>query len=173
MVFSKFQPMRARCRKAMQPERRGLVPCRLQLLLHTLAPDFERNLDPAFLGSSSTRSSEPRDAVNSVLSLPDRSRGPGGGSGEYPRESKSSWYANLMCSIVSALTSGPMFARLSAEQQALASGKVQKMRPFFEQELEALRDERGWGATVTDVDIKQMLPRVIAREREAAAQQQA
>ena len=37
--------------------------------------------------------------------MPDRSRGPGGGSGEYPRESKSSWYANLMCSIVSALTS--------------------------------------------------------------------
>ena len=54
----------------------------------------------------STRSSDtPGDAINSVLSLPDRSRGPGGGSGEYPRESKSSWYANLMCSIVSALTS--------------------------------------------------------------------
>lgn len=64
---------------------------------------------------------------------------------------------------VSSLTSGPAFARLTAEQQAIASEKVRKLRPHFEAELTALRERRGWGATVTGADIKEMLPRVMAR----------
>ena len=69
---------------------------------------------------------------------------------------------------VSGLTSGPAFARLSAEQQAFASEKVRAMRPHFEAELETLKERRGWGATVTGADIKEMLPRVMARAKGAA-----
>ena len=69
---------------------------------------------------------------------------------------------------VSSLTTGPAFARLTAEQQAIASEKVRKLRPHFEAELEALREKRGWGATVTGADIKEMLPRVMARAQSAA-----
>ena len=42
------------------------------------------------------------------------------------------------------------------------------MRPHFEAELEALRDLRGWGATVTGADIKDMMPKVMARAKAAA-----
>jgi len=66
------------------------------------------------------------------------------------------------------LTSGPAFSALSAERQAIASEKVRQMRPHFEAELGALRDTRGWGATVTGEDIREMLPRVMARQRAAA-----
>ena len=70
---------------------------------------------------------------------------------------------------VSSLTSGPKFASLTAEQQAVASEKVRGMRPHFEAELEELKERRGWGATVTGTDIKEMLPRVMARVARAAA----
>ena len=69
---------------------------------------------------------------------------------------------------VSALTAGPAFARLTAEQQAIASDKVRGMRPHFEAELTALREKRGWGAVVTGADIHEMLPRVMARGKAAS-----
>ena len=43
------------------------------------------------------------------------------------------------------------------------------MRPHFEAELTALRDARGWGASVDGDDIKELLPRVMARAKAAAA----
>jgi hypothetical protein len=74
----------------------------------------------------------------------------------------------LFSTFVSALTSGAMFSKLTAEQQAVASEKVRAMRPHFEAELAAFREERGWGATVTAEDIKVILPKIIARSRSAA-----
>ena len=69
---------------------------------------------------------------------------------------------------VSSLTSGPAFQNLPADKQAFASEKVRAMRPHFEAELEELKERRGWGATVTGADIKEMMPRVMARARAAA-----
>lgn len=68
---------------------------------------------------------------------------------------------------VQALTSGAMFAKLSPEQQAVASAKVRGLRPHFEAELEAFRSDRGLGAVVTGEDIQAMLPRVMARSAAA------
>jgi hypothetical protein len=70
---------------------------------------------------------------------------------------------------VSALTSGATFQRLDPAKQAVASEKVRAMRPAFEAELGALRDERGHGATVTGEDIKAIVPRIMKRQAEAAA----
>ena len=94
---------------------------------------------------------------------------------------------------VASLTSGAAFARLDAQQQvsianphtlsglglsdpqspplfqAFASEKVRAMRPHFEAEFEALRERRGWGATVTGADINEMMPKVMARAKAAAA----
>ena len=70
---------------------------------------------------------------------------------------------------VSALTSGPMFARLTPEQRATASEKVRLMRPHFEAELTSLKEARGWGAVVSGEDIKAMMPNVMKRAKEAAA----
>ena len=58
---------------------------------------------------------------------------------------------------------------LDPARQAVASEKVFAMRPAFEAELQALQDERGNAATVTGEDIKAMLPRVIARQKQSAA----
>ena len=66
-------------------------------------------------------------------------------------------------------SSGPAFARLTAEQQAVASEKVKRLRPHFEVELTSLKEERGWGALVTGEDIKEILPRVMARAAQASA----
>ena len=44
------------------------------------------------------------------------------------------------------------------------------MKSHFEAEFAALRDERGWGATVTGEDIKEMIPRVVMRSKQAAMQ---
>ena len=73
---------------------------------------------------------------------------------------------------VRSLTSGAMFQQLDPEKQAIASEKVKAMRPLFEAELQALKDERGHGATVTGEDIKDLLPRVMmkAKQMQAAAQ---
>jgi len=68
---------------------------------------------------------------------------------------------------VRGLTSGAAFSKMSAEKQAMASSKVQAMRPHFEAELVLLREERGRGAQVTGEDIKTLLPRVIGRSRSA------
>ena len=68
---------------------------------------------------------------------------------------------------VGALTTGPRFSSLTAEQQQIASDKVRGMRPHFEAELELLKERRGWGATVTGADIKEMLPRIMMRVAEA------
>jgi hypothetical protein len=84
-------------------------------------------------------------------------------------ESSSDFFALF----VSTLTSSPAFSRLTAEQKAAASDKVQAMRPYFDAELTALRDERGWGALVTGEDIKALLPRVAARQASAARAAQA
>jgi len=67
-----------------------------------------------------------------------------------------------------ALTSGPKFRTLTAAQQAVAREKVQSLRPAFEEELAALRATRGQGASVTVVDIREMMPRVMARAARAA-----
>ena len=64
---------------------------------------------------------------------------------------------------VTGLTSGPAFSRLTPEQQAVASEKVRAMRPHFEAELDEFKERRGWGALVTGADIKELLPRVMAR----------
>mmetsp|Transcript_82575 Transcript_82575/g.164707 ORF Transcript_82575/g.164707 Transcript_82575/m.164707 type:complete len:80 (+) Transcript_82575:892-1131(+) len=64
---------------------------------------------------------------------------------------------------VNTLTSGERFSRLSAEQQRVASEKVNAMKPHFEAECAALRDQRGWGALVSGEDIKELLPKVMAR----------
>ena len=74
----------------------------------------------------------------------------------------------LFSTFVGALTGGAMFAKLTPEQQAVASDKVRAMRPHFQAELAAFKEERGWGATVTGEDIKVILPRIIARSRAAA-----
>jgi len=37
------------------------------------------------------------------------------------------------------------------------------MKPHFEAECAALRDQRGWGALVSGEDIKELLPKVMAR----------
>ena len=71
---------------------------------------------------------------------------------------------------VTSLTSGAMFQRLPPDKQQVASEKVRAMRPFFETELRELMDERGHGAIVTGEDIKTMLPRVAARQAQAAQQ---
>jgi len=71
---------------------------------------------------------------------------------------------------VNSLTSGPAFARLTPDQKRIASEKVQAMRPHFDAELKELRDQRGWGALVTGEDIKELLPRVAARQAMAARQ---
>ena len=70
---------------------------------------------------------------------------------------------------VSTLMNGPAFARLTAEQRAVAAEKVTAMRPHFDAELVKLREERGWGALVSGEDIKTLLPRVMARQAQAAA----
>jgi hypothetical protein len=68
---------------------------------------------------------------------------------------------------IAALTSGPKFQKLTAHQQAVAGERVKALRPFFEEELAALRAERGHGALVTDADVQTMLPRVMARSQAA------
>ncbi len=68
---------------------------------------------------------------------------------------------------VEALTAGPLFARLSAAQRAVASEKVLGLRPHFEAELAEFRAERGMGAMVTAEDIQSILPRVMARSKNA------
>ena len=45
---------------------------------------------------------------------------------------------------------------------------MQSLRPAFEEELAALRATRGLGAAVTVVDIRKMMPRVMARAARAA-----
>ena len=50
----------------------------------------------------------------------------------------------------------------------MASEKVQSLRPAFEEELAALRATRGQAASVTVVDIREMMPRVMARAARAA-----
>ena len=54
------------------------------------------------------------------------------------------------------------------EARAVAREKVQSLRPAFEEELAALRATRGEGAAVTVVDIREMMPRVMARAARAA-----
>jgi hypothetical protein len=106
----------------------------------------------------------PRDMIERIaggdnLSIEEREKG------NVAAESSEDFF-NLF---VTSLTNGPMFAQLSAEQQAVASEKVHAMRPHFDAELAAFRDQRGWGAMVGADDIKQMLPRVMARARGQAA----
>lgn len=69
---------------------------------------------------------------------------------------------------VNSLTSGAKFASLSAEKQAIASERVRALKPHFESELVALREQRGRGAQVTGEDIQTLLPRVMARATQAA-----
>ena len=68
---------------------------------------------------------------------------------------------------VQSLMGGATFAKLTPAQQAVASEKVQGLRPHFEAELGEFKDKRGHGATVTSEDIKTMLPRVMARAKAA------
>ena len=70
---------------------------------------------------------------------------------------------------VQSLMGGATFAKLTPAQQAVASEKVQGLRPHFEAELGEFKDKRGHGATVTSEDIKTMLPRVMARAKAPAA----
>ena len=69
---------------------------------------------------------------------------------------------------VQSLMGGATFARLTPAQQAVASEKVQGLRPHFEAELGEFKDKRGHGATVTSEDITTMLPRVMARAQASA-----
>ena len=66
---------------------------------------------------------------------------------------------------VSALTSGALFQKMTPEQQAVASEKVRGLRPHFEAELTTLKEARGIGASVSGDDIRELLPRVMARAK--------
>ena len=68
---------------------------------------------------------------------------------------------------VSSLTSGAMFQNLPPDKQLKASEHVRTMRPHFEAELGVLRDARGWGAIVTGEDIKELMPKVMLRAKQA------
>jgi len=63
---------------------------------------------------------------------------------------------------VRSITSGPSFTRLPAAAQALFAEKVNSLRPHFEREVIALRDERGIGSVLTGADVKEIMPRVMA-----------
>ena len=78
---------------------------------------------------------------------------------------------NAPCNAPRATPRATRHATPRATPQAVASEKVRAMKPAFEAELNALRDERGCGATVTGEDVKAILPRVLARQAQAAAQQ--
>jgi len=69
---------------------------------------------------------------------------------------------------IAALTSGATFQRLSAHHQAVASEKMQALRPFFEAELVEFDAEQGGRLLVTDTVIQEILPRVMARSQQAA-----
>lgn len=63
---------------------------------------------------------------------------------------------------VRALTGGDVFRRLPAAKQTVFASCVQRSRPHFERELEALARERGYGTTVTARDITEtVLPNVM------------
>ena len=67
------------------------------------------------------------------------------------------------------LMNSETFKNLDASQRAVASEKVRSLFPYFEAEMEEFKKERGVGAIVTQVDIKDILPRVMERSRQAAA----
>ena len=69
---------------------------------------------------------------------------------------------------VAALARGYAFACLTAEQQAVATSKIRSMRPDFEAELEALKERHGVGTAITGMDIEEMLPRVMMRNKQAS-----
>ena len=66
---------------------------------------------------------------------------------------------------VSALTSGALFQKMTPEQQVVALEKVRGLRPHFEAELTTLKEARGIGASVSGDDIRELLPRVMARAK--------
>lgn len=111
----------------------------------------------------------PRDVIQRVALAASVRRALADGGDEVCAESSSDFFQLF----VTTLTSGPRFANLTAEQQAIASSKVHAMRPHFDAELAALREERGWGALVSGEDIRTLLPRVAARAARAAADAQA
>ena len=106
----------------------------------------------------------PRDMIQRVALSSNVRAALANGAGDVVAESTAGFFDLF----VQTLTSGPAFARLSAEQQRFASEKVRAMRPHFDAELNDLRDARGWGALVSGEDIKAMLPRVMARSKQAA-----
>jgi hypothetical protein len=69
---------------------------------------------------------------------------------------------------VSQLTAGRLFKSLPAAKQAAFAECVQRSRPHFERELNALIAERGYGTVLSADDVREViLPRVMPRVKEA------
>jgi hypothetical protein len=70
--------------------------------------------------------------------------------------------------VIGRMVQGPAFSSLTPEKQRQASEKIAGLKVLFEAELEQLKAHRGAGALVTQQDVMQILPRILAAERGAA-----
>jgi hypothetical protein len=64
--------------------------------------------------------------------------------------------------VIGRMVRGPAFSSLPPDKQRVASEKIAGLKVLFEAELEQLRRERGAGALVTQEDVMQILPRIMA-----------
>eukprot|EP01043_Picozoa_sp_COSAG02_P063256 COSAG02_NODE_8918_length_2400_cov_3.677097_2_plen_337_part_00 len=70
--------------------------------------------------------------------------------------------------VIGRMVQGPAFSSLAPDKQRQASEKIAGLKVLFEAELEQLKAHRGAGALVTQQDVMQILPRILAAERRAA-----
>lgn len=64
--------------------------------------------------------------------------------------------------VIGRMVQGPAFSSLPPDKQRLASEKIAGLKVLFEEELEQLKAHRGAGALVTQQDVVQILPRIMA-----------
>ena len=64
--------------------------------------------------------------------------------------------------VIRRMVQGPAFSSLPPDKQRQASEKIAGLKILFEAELEQLKAHRGAGALVTQQDVMQILPRILA-----------
>ena len=64
--------------------------------------------------------------------------------------------------VIRRMVQGPAFSSLPPDKQREASDKIAGLKILFEAELEQLKAHRGAGALVTQQDVMQILPRILA-----------
>lgn len=64
--------------------------------------------------------------------------------------------------VIGRMVQGPAFSSLPPDKQRQASEKIASLKVLFEAELEQLKTHRGAGALVTQQDVMQILPRILA-----------